>query len=396
MHSPNLGDGVIADCLVHILRQVDEKTDISLVDFSGRINNSTETCAAKTKLNCFQIVHRFLGQSKFYRKMMALLVWNCKKRKRLSSYWRQKFANSNIVVIGGGQLLMDNELSFILRVREIVKTAHSLNKKVVFYACGVGDKWSRLGSHLLAKALLDDNVSWISIRDCGSRETLQSLLPSCKLKLNIAMDPALFAADTYGINASTESNIIGLGILSPSTLRRRTKGANNKFSTKNVRQFWINLAKLLTADHQPFAFFTNGRSDDYAFAESIIAELCSSDINQQIVLLEQPDNPRHLVEQIAQFKAIVAHRLHANMIAYSLCIPSIGLVWDTKVAEFGKMTKRENFYLDTDQMDPNIVQQKLYEAISTGIDKFCVADQQSSSIKNLHNMLGSLEIVPSV
>jgi polysaccharide pyruvyl transferase WcaK-like protein len=393
VYSPNLGDGVIADSLTYILKQVDDKIAVSLVDFSGRTGGSIGTSAAAVDLNWLQIIHRFLGRNRFCRKGIALFVWYCSKRRRLRSYWRSQLTGSSLVLIGGGQLLMDNELSFILRIRELVRIARFLHIKVAFYACGIGSKWSRMGSHLLAKALLDDNVSWISARDHGSRETLQSLLPNCKLKCNIAMDPALFAAEAYGVDACPESNIIGLGILTPSTLRRRAIGLKDTFSTKRVKQFWINLARLLAADNQQFAFFTNGRSDDYAFAESIVASLRTSDPEQHIVLLDRTINPRTLVAQMARFRAIVAHRLHANIIAYSLCIPSVGLVWDKKVAEFGKMTKREHFYLDTDQMDAHTVRQRLYEAINAGIDESRVVEQKTTTLKNLKYMLRSLAII---
>lgn len=68
--------------------------------------------------------------------------------------------------------------------------------------------------------------------------------------------------------------------------------------------------------------FTGGQSDDYALAQSIVAEMSGSKAMRPLVLLKRASEPRALLEQVAQCQAIVAHRLHANIIAYSLGIPS--------------------------------------------------------------------------
>ena len=78
--------------------------------------------------------------------------------------------------------------------------------------------------------------------------------------------------------------------------------------------------------------------------------------------------PRELVAQISGFRAIVAHRLHASIIAYSLGIPSVGLVWDKKVRAFGIMTGRERFFIDPTAVTPDHVFETLEEAMSIGLE----------------------------
>jgi polysaccharide pyruvyl transferase WcaK-like protein len=299
------------------------------------------------------------------------------------------------VLIGGGQLLMDNDLVFPLKVWEIVRIAHDLDKIVTFYACGVGKKWSRLGLHLLARALFDENVMGVSVRDNGSRDILRALFPNAKFAIDLAIDPAVCAAEAYKINADPDSNIIGLNISAPHVLKKRVSGTKSTFAVKRFRQFWLDLAEILTCDHRQFVLFTNGQVEDYAFAQHIAAEIYSKKKMKQVYLLKRPLDPRILTSQIAQFRAIVAHRLHANIIAYSMGIPSVGLIWDKKVEEFGKMTERSNFYLDPTHMDPWIVKQCLYDAMSVGVDPLRLAYNKAFALRSVHTMLSLTGIKPN-
>jgi len=367
-YSQNLGDGVIADSLKWLLKQADASIDVSFTDFSCRPAYSLEDLAAPPKANWIRQIHRSLARISLYRKGVVPLLWYFSKRKRLRQSWQERIGDCDLMLIGGGKLLMDNNLAFPFRIRELVRLSKSLNKKVVFYACGVGARWSRLGFRLLTGALLDESVMWISVRDQGSRDTLRALFPGTNLKCSLSVDPAVCAAEAYGIHANPKSSTIGLGLSAPIVLRRHFAGHKNAFTVKRVKQFWIDLAELLESEHREFVFFTNGWSVDYAFAQSIVAEMSGSKAMRPPVLLERAREPCALVEQVAQCQAIVAHRLHANIIAYSLGIPSVGLIWDKKVEEFGKITGRSHFYFDPFHMDPIVVNERLHEAISTGID----------------------------
>ncbi|MDX2480654.1 MAG: polysaccharide pyruvyl transferase family protein [Desulfuromusa sp.] len=367
-YSPNLGDGVIADSLKWLLKQVDASIDVSFTDFSCRPGYSLEDLSALPKANWIRRIHRSLARISLYRKGAVPLLWYFSKRKRLSQSSQERIGDCDLMLIGGGQLLMDNNLYFPLRVRELVRLAKSLNKGVVFYACGVGAKWSRPGFRLLTGALLDESVLWVSVRDQESRDTLRALFPGTNLKCRLSEDPAVCAAEAYGIHANPKSSTTGLGLSAPNVLSTRFAGSKSAFTVKRVKQFWIDLAELLESEHREFVFFTNGQSDDYAFAQSIVAEMSGSKAMRPPVLLERARQPRALVEQVAQCQAIVAHRLHANIIAYSLGIPSVGLIWDKKVEEFGKITGRSRFYFDPFNMDPIVANERLHEAISTGID----------------------------
>jgi len=142
---------------------------------------------------------------------------------------------------------------------------------------------------------------------------------------------------------------------------------------------------MLASDNQQVVLFTNGQTDDYCFAESILARMSP----RKAILWERARDPRTLVTQMAQCRAVVAHRLHANIISYSLGIPSVGLVWDEKVAEFGKMTERSCFYLDSGDLDAVVVKQRLDEAMRAGVDISRLAEHKAAALKNIQSMLAT-------
>jgi polysaccharide pyruvyl transferase WcaK-like protein len=368
-YSENLGDGVIADSLKWLLNSADRSVDVFFVDFSGRTGIEIENDGNAVKPSPIYIIHHRLARFSAYRKFVVLPLWYFSKRNRLSSLWAEALRESDLILIGGGQLLMDNDLGFPLKVRELVRIAKRLNKEIIFYACGVSAKWSWLGFRLLSDALLKDNVLRVSVRDRGSLDSLNELFPNVNMKLCQSVDPAICAAEVYGIQADLKSSKIGLGISAPNVLVSHSGQSKREFSVNLVKKFWIDLAELLQSRHREVVFFTNGQSEDYAFAQSIVAAMSELKVTKLPVLLEKSREPRTLIVQLAQFQAIVAHRLHANIIAYSLGIPSVGLIWDKKVEEFGKVTDRRHFYLAPSDMDPHVVDKRIDEAISTGLDR---------------------------
>ena len=162
---------------------------------------------------------------------------------------------------------------------------------------------------------------------------------------SLSVDPAVCAAEAYGIHTNPKSSTTGLGLSAPIRVESGNyAGSKSAFTAKRVKQFWIDLAELLESEHREFVFFTNGQSRRLC----LCSKHCCRDVRFKSdeaarALGKSSCQPRALVEQVAQCQAIVAHRLHANIIAYSLGIPSVGLIWDNKVEEFGKITGRSRF-----------------------------------------------------
>lgn len=385
--SSNLGDGVIAHSLAWLLKHTHTKTDICFVDFSARSGFQLESLESDTINTLFKLLHSRLTKFSYYRKVIVPLSWHLLKRNKFSSKWESQISNCDLILIGGGQLLMDNDLVFPLKINELVKISKAFGKNIIFYGCGVGNQWSCYGHHLLQKFLQVKNVKGIFLRDKKSIETLKALLPERSIPFRLTADPAIFSREAFVISRTLDSSTIGLGIAAPKVLKTRCLKSQKFFETKFIKSFWMQLATLLHEQGIKFVFFTNGSTEDYEFAKTIVSELASSNRNIPSHLLPRALEPITLVRQIAGFRVVIAHRLHANIIAYSLGIPSIGLSWDDKVMEFGKMTNRQEFFLEPSKLNAEIVYSAISEAISSPMNSSRLNNLKALSFKNIGNVL---------
>ncbi|MDE6354862.1 MAG: polysaccharide pyruvyl transferase family protein, partial [Prevotella sp.] len=68
-----------------------------------------------------------------------------------------------------------------------------------------------------------------------------------------------------------------------------------------------------------------------------------------------------MIENIASYKCIIAARLHSCIVAYSLGIPVIGLVWNYKLKLWGKNIGTEDFFIESKNLQTDFIMNKLEE-----------------------------------
>ena len=91
-------------------------------------------------------------------------------------------------------------------------------------------------------------------------------------------------------------------------------------------------------------FFTNGAFDDTSFANDVLNAVIQSGLDPTCVTLaERGTRPKDLARTISSYDAIIAHRLHANIIAYAYEIPHVGIGWDNKMQGYFAATGRSKY-----------------------------------------------------
>ena len=70
-----------------------------------------------------------------------------------------------------------------------------------------------------------------------------------------------------------------------------------------------------------------------------------------------------MVNIISGFKGIIATRLHSNIIAYSLQVPAIGLVWNNKLKMFGQNIGYPERFIEVENFDEKNIVDKMEKAI---------------------------------
>lgn len=333
VYSENLGDGIIADSLKHLLTESCEELEVIFVDLSGRRGFPDSQIALTRDRNPFgrhyrPVLRRF---PKVWRALFPIL-WVVRKRQVEERLWREKLDGLDLLIIGGGQLFLDNQ-AFPLRLQMVGRSAQRIGIPIAIHACGVGKDWSRSATRYFATLVNSDSIVSISTRDPESQFRLSSYLPDIKDEVRLTVDPAVCASETYGLTADIKATLTGLGIISPEDLRKRLT-STPVITDRYLIDFWEEVVILLQKSGHKVELFTNGSHLDHQFAEAVKARLDSNSEIATVPLQPRPLRPIELVSAISCYRTIVAHRLHAAITALSMGIPAIGLVWDDKVRDF--------------------------------------------------------------
>lgn len=319
-YSSNLGDGVICNTVESLLLNSFDNAEITVADITGnkgyntKINQNYSVKKATytgTKLKLSKTITKIGIDTEYYRFYKSFQ----NRTKEIEEICSDKY---DLAVFAGGQMFKD---TFVFPISKFVEYLSSYNIPIIFNACGVGEINSKKMRNLLSKTLSNKSVTSISTRD--DILTLNNIfLKDSSKKAIITYDPAIWAKEVYNIDKK-DSDVVGLGIM---------YAYNMNF--KDMVNFWVSIIKRLNEEGTKWKLFCNGTVIDYEFANYILEYLEYSDDKKKALIAPRPTRPVELVELISTFDSIISFRLHSHIIAYSLDIPGIAIVWDTKIKHF--------------------------------------------------------------
>lgn len=329
VYSSNLGDQVIAHCLRYTITALDPRVEVGLLDLSGRRGHRVRPASAREPFKAAAVgVYQRLPA--FARRAVHALMWFVSGRRRARAAFATGIADARVLVVGGGQLIADNELSFPLRLDELTRCAEQLGIPILFFACGVGGTWSWMGKRAARRAL--NRAKGVFVRDDLSVARLRALHMRPSVHVAQSIDPALISQHAFGVSrAGAVATTIGLGIMSPRVIGRHVR-RRDTVNLAEVADCWIQVMQRLAAAGEQFRLFTNGSDEDREFCEAIAARGQQALGRQVEVFL--PSAPAEFVDQFVHYKGVVAQRLHAAIVSVALGTPVVGLSWDDKVTSF--------------------------------------------------------------
>ena len=263
---------------------------------------------------------------------------------------------------------MDVDQYFPMRILTAVKQT-ARGTPIVVYAVGVSKNMTRRGVGMFGQIFKRGNLIQTSVRDHKSQENwVHHFRGDPPI---VSRDPGLLVAETYGIGAFTKPmrhgrKVIAFGVSDPASMAPHSDGAEGVMC--GDIEFYLHTLTLLAPEYD-IRMFTNG--EDYKSLDRIATAIktLSVDVQKNITVLPRALKPPELVRQITDADAIIAHRLHANIIAYSHGIPHIGLGWDEKLRSFFAAIDRREFIIVSNSEAPTRVQSLLKRALSEGIDR---------------------------
>ena len=362
MYSPNLGDGLIAECITRIAAQGGMEPPRWL-DIAGRQGFAAPQRPGLRAAALGVLEHLPRPAAN----LTARAALEPALRLKLRPTWRESLAVADGVLIGGGQLLADSSLNFPLKLNALYDEARRAGAPVALYGVGVSAHWSPAAYHLF-EDMLTGELARVSVRDDASRENLIRHLAEMGASppsIEVFPDPAFAAADLFGSVTKPGQGRprIGLGVTHPVALR--THGA--KISVPDaefVRRYGV-LARRLSEAGYEAVLFTNGAGEDERLAAALAAEF---GMKGRVTLAPRAADPVGLAGRIAGFDGVIAHRLHANIVSYSYGIPQVGLGWDPKLEAFFAQTGRPDSLCAGDLSDPDAILAALHGAFDAPVD----------------------------
>ncbi|MBW7474269.1 polysaccharide pyruvyl transferase family protein [Paenibacillus oenotherae] len=374
--SPNLGDGLIARTLTHLIQMQGPHEvihfDLTHGRFAGE-SSEDEACdrhPGSYRLNGDGLKKRATPDSL----RMAKAYWiHRRNHSRINGQLREMVAQSDVVMIGGGHLFIDTYLTFPLAVRRVAAEAARQHKPLHIMLVGARGPWSPPARAWFRSVCR--YAATIAVRDEESRNYMLSVDASLAGKMVALSDPALFTQEVLassvkssstrsgaaytiqraaaGVHASSavgvleapvhaaasaigvldppaaahSSRVIGLGIMDPNEMRRST---GLRWDRETCAEWWRSAAAALADRGYSVRVFTNGAETDNAFVEQMVKPRCGGIPNMSFY--PYPSTVDGLINQIADCDAVVAQRLHACLPAISMRKPTYGIIWDKKLS----------------------------------------------------------------
>ena len=344
-HSKNLGDPLLCRCTEELLLEKVSDVDIKRIDINYKYNEETGENDKSQNLRSIIAKGIFKKRNFMPKKMADIFQEICLKisgeEKLCNSYFTKNLKGVDAIIFCGGGLFKFNQQKIInLALYNAVKYAEQFNIPVAFHACGVeGFDEKDSGCKRLNYVINSRVTKIVTTRD--DLETLLKYKQRKKVILKYAADSAIYSSEILNIKKDKYSNVIGLGIARVELFKEY--GFN--ITREELLDFYIGMIKSLERRGEEWTLFTNGYYADYIFGMKILKSIGADESKMCI----PPTTDEELVKQISKFSAVVAMRLHACIVSYSLNIPVIGLCWNNKVKQFGdNIGYKERFYYEED------------------------------------------------
>ena len=363
-YSENLGDGVIAECLETTLCNQPD-VNVTSIDLSGRNafrENSEQQGKAKSKLS-ETLRHGFLHLPNVLKDTLIYSKSLYDLKMKVSPTWKRTLPKYDAFVMGGGHLFGDYRMYFPMRINLIMRTISKTGKPIVVHAVGVnGNLNNKAKQHI--GAIFDCNLRAVKVRSDNDFNNWNTQFPL--QATGVVKDPAILSNEVYAEYLEDRSNsktTVGVNIMNNTGIIRES---DSPHELKANEILFFEVGQQLVQKGYKVVYFTNGALEDEK-TKLKLEQLWQQENCDDVSFIDRMYTPKQLVVQISKFDAVVAHRLHSNIIAYSLRIPHVGLGWNSKVKDFFDTVQRQDFYLPSEGATAKSIVLRIEEALQQGI-----------------------------
>lgn len=379
-YSPNLGDGLLSECLESAILACRAGSARS-IDLAARTGYTTGSHDRSLKLRVLEALPQVI------RPLAVRLPLALAARRQWGPHYAAELAGGTCVVIGGGNLLADLDLNFPTKLALAIHHAARAGVPAFIYGCGVSSGWSARGKALMHDALATGAVRAVFLRDERSIALWDEMFGQRHaLPARLVRDPGLMACDVYAPPATPADAPIGINITSQLAVRYHSDDAP---TAEALDRFYEELAQALLAKGHRLTLFTNGSPEDRASLASLRPKLEGKAPAGQLTF---PDarTPGELVGVIAGLCGLVAFRMHAIIAAFSCGVPFLALSWDPKLDSFVQSVGADSWLCKVTRSDGSKAAQQLASAMASGVDPAARAQVVAEARQGVHELFQAI------
>jgi len=239
------------------------------------------------------------------------------------SQFKEKYKNNDVIIIGGGQILMDTDASLLFSFNLFfhILMGKAFNKKILFLGVGITNKFNFRVTEMVIKFAFN-SADAIMVRDVFSYHRALKLLPDSN-KISFSIDLAVlynkFDSNTYEQKASEP--LIGISTLPYYDVRY--------YPQHDIEVF----ERYKDSIRKVSEYFLKNRAINVALVPTTSVDLVvASEINQKLII--QSDSVDELISSISSCSSFIGTRMHSFIISIILNKPALCFAWDSKINGF--------------------------------------------------------------
>lgn len=391
----SVGDKAILISIIDLLfRTTSQKIIIEIICFDADAIEDELSCfpwaASVNVVNFLQPLSKGISSKKtkstFFKKLMGIVPLRMIQDFQSLKFYFQfkpKFnTDADLVIIGGGNLLMDIFPSWLVMPYLITKKF-----KCPYVIAGVGafPIKTKLGDFIIKKLLENSALNYV--RD---KQTFDLVKNDYKLDCNLHPDFAF--SYPYPVNSISKDIQQSIAVnIAPIYGEQWPYKDSSKYAEfiKIIAESLYN--RVLSKDNTTkLLFFDSNYPTDRAGALDVIAQLRAKGVNKERIIY--PDKLLkcfEIVELIKDAKYCIVTRLHAGILAIDASVPVLGIAYQPKVkAVF------ESVGLTGNVIDINKIHnfESFLEKFSKSTEKFVLSESFKNKLKR-ENELVAREIL---
>jgi len=342
-NSDNIGDVIIANTLYEFMKNICNTERISY-NSEPFVYTDINKIFIRDKGNIKKIIKIIL-----YR---LIIMCNIEK---IADYYRkyhksknenkveEKIAESDIVVIGGGNMIFDvdkfsrSASSF----KKIIDMAKNHIKKVFVISIGIGPFVTQLQEKQAVEVL--NRCDFITFRDSRSLEIYRKYYNDNKVFLTI--DPVFMLPRYVSTDNNKKEHIVGINLFNNRLAKEKQKKYNE------VMKGYVELINMLLQNTGLKIVLFSTDLNDYEVIDDVYKKISTS--NVEVRRISGFDD---LIRLYNGIDLLVGCRMHSMIIAYTQYIPVIGLSWQPKVDSFFDIINQAECVFCYDRIHDNLKQ----------------------------------------